>query len=379
MVNLKKCVSLLLVLFLLFANSLVLAQETKTEIPFENSLYVLGSTSELVDFTESDFVGVDCQRVFMFSKEYDTSEKIYYYEFIVVLNQTGKKARAEATRQLEQLSFVNEVQENMYAEFSLTMETSPIVLKKGENCVLEYSAGGLAKLFANRFLVTFEVDPQVLDESTLTKDTFAHFGIMDYWPLTSDAVWKSKPFPFEFSVSPYHRYCTKVEFGEKGNGFETLDSLIRMAGIAQVAVFTDMITGVDYGFYFKSNNPSVVDLQNNGEEQVAVVTGKSSGKGSVSFYYGENQVTTRDVFVYELGDVNGDTKIDAKDALRVLKYAVSKCPIEEWEACAAEVDGKDGINAKDALEILKYSVKKITKFPIEEIVITPTDVTPTGK
>ena len=80
MVNLKKCVSLFLVLFLLFANSLVLAQETKTEIPFENSLYVLGSTSELVDFTESDFVGVDCQRVFMFSKEYDTSEKIYYYD-----------------------------------------------------------------------------------------------------------------------------------------------------------------------------------------------------------------------------------------------------------------------------------------------------------
>ena len=372
-----KCVSLFLVLLLLFSNSFVLAQETKTEIPFENSLYVLGSTSELVDFTESDFVGVDCQRVFMFSKEYDTSEKIYYYEFIVVLNQTGKKARAEATRQLEQLSFVNEVQENMYAEFSLTMETSPIVLKKGENCGLEYSAGGLAKLFANRFLVTFEVDPQVLDESTLTKDTFAHLGITDYWSLNKEgSAWSSGSDVFP---SPYHRYCTKVEFGEKGNGFETLDSLIRMAGIAQVAVFTDMITGVDYGFYFKSNNPSVVDLQNNGEEQVAVVTGKSSGKGSVSFYYGENQVTTRDVFVYELGDVNGDTKIDAKDALRVLKYAVSKCPIEEWEACAAEVDGKDGINAKDALEILKYSVKKITKFPIEEIVITPTDVTPTNQ
>ena len=79
------------------------------------------------------------------------------------------------------------------------------------------------------------------------------------------------------------------------------------------------------------------------------------------------------------GDVNGDTKIDAKDALLVLKYSVGKAELTQAQQKNAEVDGKDGINAKDALEILKYSVKKITKFPIEEIVITPTDVTPTNQ
>ncbi len=44
-----------------------------------------------------------------------------------------------------------------------------------------------------------------------------------------------------------------------------------------------------------------------------------------------------------------------------------------------DVNGDKRINAKDALEILKYAVRKIEKFPIEEIVITPTDVTPTDQ
>ena len=68
---------------------------------------------------------------------------------------------------------------------------------------------------------------------------------------------------------------------------------------------------------------------------------------------------------YTLGDVNNDGKIDAKDALMVLKFAVNKIELTEAQKLAAEVDGKEGINAKDALEILKYAVKKIEKFPIE--------------
>ncbi len=66
------------------------------------------------------------------------------------------------------------------------------------------------------------------------------------------------------------------------------------------------------------------------------------------------------------GDVNGDGKVDAKDALMVLKFAVGKVQLTEEQQLAAEVDGKEGINAKDALEILKYAVKKIDLFPIEK-------------
>ena len=65
------------------------------------------------------------------------------------------------------------------------------------------------------------------------------------------------------------------------------------------------------------------------------------------------------------GDVNGDEKVDAKDALEVLKAAVDKVTLTEEQMLRAEVDAKEGINAKDALEILKYTVGKIEKFPIE--------------
>ncbi len=68
---------------------------------------------------------------------------------------------------------------------------------------------------------------------------------------------------------------------------------------------------------------------------------------------------------YELGDVNGDQRVDAKDALDVLKFAVGKSNLSEAQMVAAEVVGDNAINAKDALEILKYSVGKIAKFPIQ--------------
>ncbi|MBR3844243.1 MAG: DUF5110 domain-containing protein, partial [Clostridia bacterium] len=62
------------------------------------------------------------------------------------------------------------------------------------------------------------------------------------------------------------------------------------------------------------------------------------------------------------GDVNNDTKIDAKDALQVLKYAVNKIDFSETQKKASNVNKDDAINAKDALEILKKSVNKPTCF-----------------
>ena len=65
-----------------------------------------------------------------------------------------------------------------------------------------------------------------------------------------------------------------------------------------------------------------------------------------------------DPFSLEPGDVNGDKKIDAKDALQVLKYAVGKAEFTLNEEWAADVNRDEKIDAKDALEILKYAVGK---------------------
>ena len=376
MVNLKKCVSLFLVLFLLIGNSFVLAEEAKTEITFENSLYVEAYSQTQLTFTPEDFPGVDCSRVIILYKE--AYEDSYGSSVLLVLNQSGKQAKAQAMEKLKQFSFVTSVDENKYAELQVTMDTTSVTLKKGESITVEYSAGGSAELCNYLLFGTFEVDPTVFDESNLTQDTFAHLGITKYWPLVSDsntAMWNSET---DLFPSPRHRYCTKLYFGNKGNGIEIADNLARTPGITMVDFFGQEADG-SYLYQIVNDAPDVFDLYNPWNPQKVTLTGKTSGQGTFSLITYENTLATCNVTVYELGNVNEDTNIDAKDALAALQYTVQKRQFESWQVLAAEVTGDDKIDAKDALEILKYSVKKITKFPIEEIVITPTDVTPTNQ
>ncbi len=68
------------------------------------------------------------------------------------------------------------------------------------------------------------------------------------------------------------------------------------------------------------------------------------------------------------GDITGEGKVNAKDALLVLKYAVGKpegsLANASSEAFAIADVNEDGtVNARDALEILKKSVRKPVDFP----------------
>lgn len=57
-----------------------------------------------------------------------------------------------------------------------------------------------------------------------------------------------------------------------------------------------------------------------------------------------------------LGDVRGDGQVDARDSLRILKYAVGTYELKDGYAIAADIN-KDGIiDARDSLRILKYAV-----------------------
>ncbi len=66
------------------------------------------------------------------------------------------------------------------------------------------------------------------------------------------------------------------------------------------------------------------------------------------------------------GDLNGDTKIDAKDALEILKAAVGKVTLTDAQKVTADLNGDTKIDAKDALLVLRKAVDKIDKFPVEE-------------
>ncbi len=66
------------------------------------------------------------------------------------------------------------------------------------------------------------------------------------------------------------------------------------------------------------------------------------------------------------GDVDGNGKVNAVDALWTLQAAVGKRNLTDMQFTAANVNGDDKANAVDALLILKKAVNKLDKFPVEQ-------------
>ncbi|MBR3844747.1 MAG: hypothetical protein IKM39_04495 [Clostridia bacterium] len=77
---------------------------------------------------------------------------------------------------------------------------------------------------------------------------------------------------------------------------------------------------------------------------------------------------------YTYGDVNKDATINSQDALACLKYAVDKVYFTNMEFAIADVDGSGKVDAADALEILKVVVKKQQVFSLEEKETLPEQV-----
>ncbi len=86
-------------------------------------------------------------------------------------------------------------------------------------------------------------------------------------------------------------------------------------------------------------------------------------------------VTDTDVLAY--GDLNGDKKVDAKDALMILKATVKKVELTEAQLAVADAYADGKLDAKDALYVLRYSVKKEASLPVIPATVTDTDVTGT--
>lgn len=97
--------------------------------------------------------------------------------------------------------------------------------------------------------------------------------------------------------------------------------------------------------------------------------------GSYALNVTQTDVTNTDIL--QLGDLNIDQKINAKDALLVLKISVGKTIPTEAQKTAANVNKDNNINAKDALEILKYSVGKPSALDKAFTTITLASSTPT--
>ena len=74
--------------------------------------------------------------------------------------------------------------------------------------------------------------------------------------------------------------------------------------------------------------------------------------------------TAEEVFT-GYGDTDQNKKIEAADALSILKYVVGKEDIPLAQNCFWDVNGDYAVNASDALDVLKRVVGKISVFDAE--------------
>ncbi len=65
---------------------------------------------------------------------------------------------------------------------------------------------------------------------------------------------------------------------------------------------------------------------------------------------------------YLYGDADQNGKIEAADALSILKYVVGKIPMVDGQDCMWDVDVDFTVSAADALDVLKFVVGKIDVF-----------------
>lgn len=67
-------------------------------------------------------------------------------------------------------------------------------------------------------------------------------------------------------------------------------------------------------------------------------------------------------FAYDLGDVDGNGKLNAADARYTLRYSSKLETFTEEQIAAADVDGSGKVNAADARKILRVAAKMDAPF-----------------
>lgn len=160
---------------------------------------------------------------------------------------------------------------------------------------------------------------------------------------------------------------------------QRLDMQLTLTGYENITAVADCPLNVTVSnnvatITYDTQNGSGVDMRNG----VAVLTMKKSG-ASQSITSAPKAIATKDANGalspitqpnvtddpyggYALGDVNGDGKINAKDATLVMQYAIDLIELSDMQIARANVNKDNAINAKDATLILRYAIGLIDKF-----------------
>ena len=182
-------------------------------------------------------------------------------------------------------------------------------------------------------------------------------------------------------------YCTTSEasgvvtLSLKANiaDLQRLDMQLTLTGYENITAVTDCPLNVTVNnnvatITYNAPNGSGVDMRSG----VAVLTMKKSG-ASQSVTSVPKAIATKDANGalspitkpkvtddpyggYALGDVNGDGKINTRDAVMILKYSARLIGLDETQQMRADTNGDGKINTRDVVLVLKYSAGIITSF-----------------
>ena len=405
----------LLAVILLFSSlPLVQADTVKSAPKYGNSFLLWVESEGKREYNITDFPLIENLSDVAIVKM-EPVETGYQYLLLMVIEKDDKALLSNAKIKAEHYGAVQDnclASDYANANSFIVLNHDTLELKVGETAKLEVVCGSLVSNEYAVSAVQFTIDPKLVDEASLMESGYKDWGLSCIYsnqePLTEpwfeNVAVMGQPYGSPNEVSTVHCYYTRENSNEEL--FRIINTLSNQPGVikAELVFSSRGHLTVMPSAQFLDSSKGIVDIQDNdawgctvtalqpGETIVMVRAfggGVASATATCKVTVVEDELpapetptdTPTDVTPTDIpyGDVNNDTKIDAKDALMVLKYAVQKMELTQAQQKAAEVDGKDGINAKDALEILKYSVRKIEKFPIEEIVITPTDVTPTDQ
>ncbi len=84
-------------------------------------------------------------------------------------------------------------------------------------------------------------------------------------------------------------------------------------------------------------------------------------KGIAEFY---GEPIPQDEGIY--GDVDGDSKVSAKDSMAIQRYTINLTTFGDAQLKAADIDGDGKATSKDAMNILRFTVNLTVKYPIGE-------------
>ncbi len=387
----------------------MLPEDTLMDNPrYANSFLLWVESETKRAYTPADFPNVE--RLYSVSTVKLTATETGYQCLLLMAIDNYNVAKA-----IQQASAYGMVLENClasdYADAKsfIVLNHDTLELKVGEVAKVEVVCKSLVSNEYVASAVQFTIDPDLVDEVSLMESGYKDWGLSCIYsnqePLTEpwfeNVAVMGQPYGSPNEVSTVHCYYSRGNSNEKL--FQIINTLSNQPGVikAELVFSSRGHATVMPGAGFSASPKGIVDIQFNDEwgctltalqpgETIVMVRASGGGIASATATCKVTVVedtppapetptdtptnvtptdTPSDVTPTHIPyvDINGDEKVDAKDALMVLKYVVQKAELTQAQQKAAEVDGIDGINAKDALQILKYAVKKIDTFPAQKV------------